>query len=334
MTMETHPEPSKTIWQAVAIGAGIAGVAAAQTLFAHGKSVLVLEKSRGVGGRMATRRMGEIRFDHGAQYFTARHPLVQLKVAEWTKAGLINAWAAPAEGENGEARQIAPAGMSSLPKSMAGGLTIHLNQKVTAIHRAYGCWQINTADGSRYQSQKLIATAPVPQILAMLDMGGTALEAPIEAALKRVEYHRCLAVMALLDAPSAVPAPGGFDPGVEPLIWMADNTLKGLNQGPGAITLHASPVFSLEHWETPAEEVIRLMLRAAEPWLGAKPVESQLHRWRHARPVETFDKPCLVLEAPGPLIFAGDAFGGPSVEGAYLSGCMAGWAALPGLRFR
>lgn len=334
MTLASIPEPSKTIWQAAVIGAGIAGLASAQNLAAHGKSVLVLEKSRGVGGRMATRRIGETRFDHGAQYFTARHPLVQLRVAEWIKAGIIKEWPTPPESADGEIRMVAPGGMSSLPKSMGGGLTMHFNRTVTSIQRAYGCWQISTADGSRYQSQKLIATAPVPQTLAMLDAGGTALEAPVEAALKRVAYHRCLAVMALLEGPSAMPPPGGFDPGVEPLTWMADNTLKGLNQGPGAITLHANPAFSLEHWDTPPDQVIRLMLRAAHPWLGAKPVESQLHRWRYARPVETFDKPCLALEAPGPLIFAGDAFGGPRVEGAYLSGCMAGWAALPGLEPR
>ena len=32
----------------------------------------VIEKGRGVGGRMATRRMEGARIDHGAQFFTTR----------------------------------------------------------------------------------------------------------------------------------------------------------------------------------------------------------------------------------------------------------------------
>lgn len=315
------------------IGAGIAGTTAAQTLFAHGKTVLLLEKSRGIGGRMATRRMGDLRFDHGAQFFTARHPLGQLRVSEWLKTGMLKEWFTTQLPDGAtEPHYVSTEGMNALPKSLATGLTVHPNQTVVSIRFAFGCWQVATAEGGCYQAQKLIATPPVPQILAMLEAGGTALEAPVEASLRRIEYHRCLAAMIRLDGPSAVPAPGGFNPGVAPLIWMADNTLKGLNQGPGAITLHADPEFSLEHWDSPPAEVLERMLRAAGPWLGAAPVEAHLHRWRYARPLQTHEKLCLSIDAPGPLILAGDAFGGPRVEGAYLSGCMAGWAALPGLR--
>ncbi|MFM7290648.1 MAG: FAD-dependent oxidoreductase, partial [Planctomycetia bacterium] len=56
----------------VVVGAGIAGLAAATELVAGGRRVVVLEKSRGVGGRMASRRVGEAVCDHGAQFFTVR----------------------------------------------------------------------------------------------------------------------------------------------------------------------------------------------------------------------------------------------------------------------
>ncbi|MFW5812000.1 MAG: FAD-dependent oxidoreductase, partial [Alkalispirochaetaceae bacterium] len=56
----------------VIIGAGIAGLAAARELTRLGRSVRLLDKGRGVGGRMATRRFAGGRFDTGAQFFSAR----------------------------------------------------------------------------------------------------------------------------------------------------------------------------------------------------------------------------------------------------------------------
>ena len=56
------------------VGAGIAGLAAARRLRAAGLTCTLFDKSPGLGGRMATRREGYLRFDHGAQYFTARGP--------------------------------------------------------------------------------------------------------------------------------------------------------------------------------------------------------------------------------------------------------------------
>ena len=52
------------------IGAGLSGLSAAQTLVRSGRSVLVVDKGRGVGGRLATRRIGDATLDHGAQFFT------------------------------------------------------------------------------------------------------------------------------------------------------------------------------------------------------------------------------------------------------------------------
>ena len=60
------------------IGAGIAGLACASELSRADAKVTVFERSRGLGGRLATRRQGNFAFDHGAQFVTARsRPFVQ-----------------------------------------------------------------------------------------------------------------------------------------------------------------------------------------------------------------------------------------------------------------
>ena len=48
------------------VGAGICGLAAAAELAAAGREVAVFDKSRGIGGRLATRRVDAMSFDHGA----------------------------------------------------------------------------------------------------------------------------------------------------------------------------------------------------------------------------------------------------------------------------
>ena len=61
-------------YDCVVIGAGIAGILAAKQIQQYNLNVFILEKSRGVGGRMATRRFNGGIFDHGAQFFTVREP--------------------------------------------------------------------------------------------------------------------------------------------------------------------------------------------------------------------------------------------------------------------
>jgi len=49
----------------------------------------------------------------------------------------------------------------------------------------------------------------------------------------------------------------------------------------------------------------------------------QIHGWRYSKPKQTDPLRCAVVSLSPPLLLAGDAFGGPRVEGAALSG----WAA-------
>jgi renalase len=118
-----------------------------------------------------------------------------------------------------------------------------------------------------------------------------------------------------------VPEPGFVSPPDGPIEWIADNTVKGLvTSGSAALTIHARPDYSRLHMDSPREEIARELLAAAEPWLGSAVNEWQLHRWRYARPVPG-DRPLfLATDAPARLAIAGDSFGGPRVEGAFLSG--------------
>lgn len=121
------------------IGAGIAGITAAKRLRSAGYRVTVFEKSRGIGGRMTTRRAGVRRFDHGAQYFTARHAAFQAQIRSWRETGRVADW-------SGGGLVGAPA-MNAPVKALADGLDVRTGCPVGSLRRRLEGWQIAIAPG-------------------------------------------------------------------------------------------------------------------------------------------------------------------------------------------
>lgn len=329
---------SNSPWDVIVIGAGLSGLLAAGRLQSGGARVLVLDKGRGVGGRLATRRTDAGVFDHGAQFFTAHDPGFRLQVEAWQAAGIVKTWAtgfALADGtqqRDGETRFCGVTGMSSMAKHLAQGIDVRVQVNVVGLRTEDDGWRVTTERGECFSGRALLLTPPVPQGLPLLATGDYPLPDRVRGGLSQIEYTPCLAVLAQLSGPSRIPEPGGlmFDGG--PVSWMADNQRKGVSSSAGAaVTIHAGPQFSRAHWETPESEVTAVLLDAAAPWLGTAPIQTQLHRWRYSLPLRVYPERCVVVREPAPLAFAGDAFGGSGVEGAALSGLAAGAALLEAL---
>ena len=305
------------------IGAGMAGLIAAAELQRAGHRVLVLDKGRGVGGRLASRRIDGATFDHGAQFITARDPRFAALLEQCRQTGAAEEWCLGfAGGADGHARWRGKPAMSAVAKHLALGLDLHLEMPVAALRRADDCWRAKTTTGRTFTAGAVVLTPPVPQSLAMLNAGGIVFAPEMRTRLAAIEYARCLAVMAVLDGPSRIPPPGGLAPADGPIAWIADNQLKGIAAEP-AVTIHATHAFSLEHWERDRQESGRALLAAAAPWLGAGIRTFQVHGWRYSKPMRVAEESCVIVSQSPPLVIAGDAFAGPRVEGAALSG----WAA-------
>lgn len=307
------------------IGAGISGLLCATELKRAGHAVRLLDKGRGFGGRMATRRMGEARLDHGAQYFTARDPQFKRYVHEWLEAGVLREWFQhlPIDSDpQGHPRYCGIEGMTDVPKYLAKDLDVRRSEQVTALSRKSGQWIASTQSENRYQAEHLIVTAPLPQALALLDATGLDYAGSDRDALGQVRYERGLATLAILEGPSWIPRPGGLMINQPPLTWIADNQLKGISPEVVAITLHADANFADTHWDSPDSIRGPLMLEAAAPLLSAKVLEYSCHRWGFTRPLNPWH--ALYFRNPDlKLTLAGDAFGGKRVEGAARSGLAA-----------
>ena len=299
------------------IGAGVAGLSAARVLSASGARLVVLEKSRGVGGRMATKRVGDAVFDTGAQFFTAREDGFASEVQRWASLGKADLWPGSAH------RWIGRGGMTAVPKLLSEGVDVQRERKVTvARHHPSGYWELDIENDGMFRAERLVLTAPMPQALALLDAGGVRLPDELAPQLRSVSYRPCLAALLVLDGPSAVPVEG-VAPTDGPLRWVADNSHKGLCR-PTALTLHATPEFSAKEYGRPEAEVLEQMTAAASAWLGGRGVTSAtLHRWRYSEPVGSLPQAFAWIPSLS-LGFAGDAFLGGRVEAAALSGLALG----------
>ena len=307
----------------VVVGAGLAGLTAARLLNdAH--DVVVIDKGRGVGGRMATRRIGEATLDHGAQFFTTHTDEFAEVVAGWQAAGLAQPWYRGRLGPHGivdadgHTRFRGVVSMNAVAKHLAAGLDVRTGSAATSIRHADDSdgWTITIGDHS-LQAAAVVLTPPVPQSLALLAAGEVVLADDDLAALSAIRYEPCLAVMVVLDGPSGLPEPGAVDPEDGPIDWIADNQGKGISSSP-AVTIHSTADFSREHWLSPDAVVVEALVRAAG--LRAAATAAQVHRWRYARPVNVHPARHLLAHGLAPMVFAGDAFGGAKVEGAVLSG--------------
>lgn len=344
-------------WDAVVVGAGIAGLSAARELVAAGRRVLVLDKGRGVGGRIATRRIGSAVCDHGAQFFTVRGRAFGGIVAEAQAAGAVVEWCRGFAregslgreiGADGHARWRGTRGMTDLPKQLAellregygGRCVVRTRMKAVAVAVEAGrvLVDVESDDGGRDRIEAAggILSAPVPQALDLLAAGGvvapaaTADEPEAIASLRTVAYDPCFALMLVLDRPSRVPPPGGiqFDPADGgPIAWLADNAIKGISPVP-ALTLHADGAFSRRHFDDSPDAVAAVLIDRARSWIDGDPatavIEHSLHRWKFALPTTIIPAPLVAVSTAPPIACCGDAFAGPRVEGAASSGLAAG----------
>lgn len=310
------------------IGAGIAGLACAHTLRSSGVQVKVLEKSRGEGGRVATRRIDSgVTFDHGAQHFTVRDPAFRSQVKRWCEAGTANLWlgriVALKQGivtdlHEPTERYVGVPGMNAIAKSLATGLDVHTNVTAQSIRRSDGAWQVQDTMGIQYGPfDLLISTAPPPQTAKLFGDQSAA----IESSLLKVTMDPCWAVLLQMCERLQTPFDAAFVHD-SPLSWIARNSSKPERHASDCWVLHASPKWSRDHLEESVESIAKTL--EAEFWQAIaqypQPLEFVIaHRWRYALPQKPLPQKYL-LDGDSKLGACGDWCGGPRVEGAFLSG--------------
>jgi hypothetical protein len=301
------------------VGTGLAGAAAARALAEAGWRVRTLDKGRGPGGRLSTRRKQAGGFDHGAATLQANTPAFAGWLAEEVAAGRAAPW--------GEAYVGLP-GMSALVAGLLDGLDVHWSVAVAALQFEAGQWRAVDAEGRVVgAAPAFLLAVPAPQALALLRasaLSNDVVPPQMLEALAGIRYAPCWA--ALLEAePSAERRLRDSGPGdvVEAIYREAD---KPGRSNSGHWLLHATNAWSEANLEADAGTVALRLRDAfiARTGIGPEAIRDvSAHRWRYSRPLGILDP--VPLESAG-LVLAGDAFGPPTLtdvppaERAWLSG--------------
>ena len=328
--------------EVLVIGAGIAGLSCARRLIAKGHTVTVVDKGRGVGGRLATRRLRTASFDTGAQFISAREPAF---ASELNTAGAI-VWCHgfPVLGQDtspdGHPRFCMPGGMNRLAKYLAEGLVVRDQLTVTGMSVMYGRWQVTCSPGDLVKpgsiatgpaltliADAVVLTAPAPQAADLLAGFGIV----VPAVVKTIRYDPCLCL--LFDYPSAdqalLPKPGGIQVTDDAAIgWISSQRAKGLStvEAGDGIIVHATGPWSAAHYALSDAEILTALRPLAEAVLRRAGITAiaetcQLKKWKFSLPTVTVADLFVRVPAAAPLLLAGDSFGNrPRVEGAWLSG--------------
>lgn len=325
-----RPASGKRLRIAV-IGAGLSGLAAARTLADQAHAVTLFEKSRGRGGRAATRRVqpaegaSPIGVDHGAQYFTARDPRFRRRVLSWAERGTVARWTGrlgafdgegfSSSGNSGE-RWVGAPGMSALARDLAQGLDLRLETRVAPPAREDGQWRLRDHAGRDLGLfDRVLVSAPAPQAAELL---APAPDLARQAAAAR--FAPCWTLLLGLEEPPDLDFDALFV-NAGPLRWAARDGSKPGRAGQTWV-LHATPAWSRAHLEAEPGAVIAALTAALRDLGGGQlpaVAWSQAHCWRYSLAEAPLGLDCLWEPALG-VGACGDWCRGGRIEGAWLSG--------------
>lgn len=320
------------------IGAGLAGLTLANRLKGHA-DVHVFEKSRGLGGRMATRHAGGVDFDHGAQYFTIRDADFHAMLDPALEAGVVQTWDASlhriyATGErellaDRGPRFVAQPTQTALAKFLAKPIAISRDIKITALEGGPGRWRLMSETQEPLAPfDWVVCTAPAPQTAALLPLD------PDDAkALEDVRINGCFTLMLPLQEGFTLPFSAAQ---VEHpvLSWIAANHTKPQRSDTPTLVVHSNNGWADAHLDTELDDVKAKLVAALlniVPSLPPQAIEGAiLHRWRYANVEKPLGRPFL-MDADRHIAACGDWCIGNRVESAFQSAAALAEALLPEL---
>ncbi len=332
------------------IGAGLSGLTAARRLHQAGYRVRIVDKSRGLGGRLATRRLGSTAIDHGCRYLQPFGEDVQSTIPALLEAGVLRPWQPEtftlAADNSISPRAVgtlyaAPQGMSAIAKALAPGLTIHRQWRATALTTVPQGWRIEgeslaadtPAEPEVFSARAVVVAIPAPQAADLMAAAAQQNEAvkTLVQQIQTVEFEAVMTVMAGYGSRISGRLPmqtatGGWMILAEThptLRWIGLDSSKRTDPEETVVVLHSSAAFADRVIDRPDLDTIGQELLATAAALGAwlkTPDWIQVHRWRYGfvrLPLGT-----AVLRSPvlPHLVGCGDWCSGGNAEGAIASG--------------
>jgi renalase len=275
------------------VGAGIAAAGAADVLRDSDVEVTVLEKSRGVGGRAATRRKHDCRYDHGANYVKDVDDRTTDLIYELGTDGLVDVeepvWTFDAAGEvrpgdeRDERKWAWEAGITQFAKRLfeRSDATVHTQTRVERLARedaldspTGGRWTLADTDGETWGPfDAVLLTPPAPQTADLLSVTDwqDASCAKLRDAVSDVSFRTIRTIVLDYDFSLDVPWYALVDTSKDHDIgWLSREECKAghVPEGEGLLVVQMSPNWSTGHYDDPLDEVAPVVAEMAADLVG------------------------------------------------------------------
>ncbi len=303
----------------------MAGLAAARKL--PPSSYQIFEKSRGPGGRLASKRIEQQRADIGAQFFTVRDQRFEAVVELAQSAGAIQSWeprmgtfrsSIPVDSPDTQQRYVGAPYMNALGRFLSQSVTIESETRIDTIQRDGPFFVLKTTTGAEYSAEQVLVTTPVDQmadLLAHFAIAPIVMQFTMEPTWTSVvssKYQLTTSTHEPIDACF------GGDHDVFDFISV-ERSKPGRDSD--LIVVQASTEWSKVHLEHDPDWITQQIATELSDTFGIQVEPVLSHRWRYARPTDpkmTTQKGIYQVDAG--LWIAGDYLAGGRVEGAYLAG--------------
>jgi renalase len=322
------------MFEIAVIGAGVAGLACARKLQQAGCRVVIFDKSRGLGGRLATRRLADNHADHGVCYLQPKGELFNQLLDELVNEQILRVWTngihrLSTDGVLQPPPQVAPyyaapLGATAIGKYLGRDLEILNSQAITAISPVSNGWQLSSAD-CQWQAEQVVVAVPPAQALAI---AGKVTDAHSVEQISSVSFTSALTAIAVFpknQQAAAVQLPWqGIQCIDHPVLgWIGLDSSKQLDPSQPILVIQSSAAFAQQHFDAPDLAVIgEQLLALVAPLIPGldSPEIVQVHRWGYAFAQNPLPNLFVDAQAAAPLYFCGDWCGGKRVESAFLSG--------------
>lgn len=326
--------------RALVLGAGIAGLSCARALRAAGWAPLVVERSRGVGGRCATRRIEGQPVDHGVAFLHGRSPGFRRALEVVRGARRLEPWPRTVVGagtpcqrdafEDDAVRVAFDVGVSAFAKELASGVDVALGAEVARLVAGDETIDVHFADARPTITAEVVVVALAPAQSARLLHDSKLPTDDLRAVsrlLERAPTRACLT--AILRYPKET-APPEFDlalVGGGRLHLISADSKKRSEPASTVLVAQASPRFSAEAAAAPPAAWAAALVEDVVAFAGAafaSPRGLETHRWKYARldGAPPLARPMLVSVGKRALLGVTGEFFDPAggVEGAFEAG--------------
>lgn len=310
------------------IGGGISGLTLASKLKKYA-NITVFEKSRGLGGRMSTRRAEPFYFDHGAQFFKATNRDFLEFIEPMINSGVIKRWdprivyfdyskrTSSHLADQKEILFIGVPGMNSIAKYLANDIEVRLNTRIIAAKRNNNFWTLCDQDGNSIEGfDWVISTAPSKQTLEILPP-----YFKYYADIKSISMLGCFALMLGYHQNLLLNFDAAFVNNSDISSILVNNSKFGRDNY-CSLVIHSTNTWAESHMEDNTNDILDYLCKEASSIVGqdlSNCSYKNLHKWRYAHAIKQ-NNPLLMADTNQSIAVCGDWCIEGNVEAACLSG--------------